>query len=61
MTPLQSEAGARWAAFYEEASGNASKFPVDSITDELTRLQIQILQEKGSSVLSSEKYNRVSF
>uniref|UniRef100_A0A8D2MM43 Angiotensin-converting enzyme n=1 Tax=Zonotrichia albicollis TaxID=44394 RepID=A0A8D2MM43_ZONAL len=54
-----SEAGARWAAFYDEASRNASKFPVDSITDELTKLQIQILQDKGSSVLSPEKYNRL--
>uniref|UniRef100_A0A8C5T554 Angiotensin-converting enzyme n=1 Tax=Malurus cyaneus samueli TaxID=2593467 RepID=A0A8C5T554_9PASS len=56
-----SEAGARWSAFYEEASRNASRFPVDSITDDLVKLQIQTLQERGSSVLSPEKYNRVMF
>uniref|UniRef100_A0A8C0UED1 Angiotensin-converting enzyme n=1 Tax=Cyanistes caeruleus TaxID=156563 RepID=A0A8C0UED1_CYACU len=55
-----SQAGAKWSAFYEEASRNASNFPVDSITDDLTKLQIQTLQERGSSVLSSEKYNRLS-
>lgn len=54
-----SEAGARWSAFYEEASRNASSFPADSITDDLTKLQIQTLQERGSSVLSPEKYNRL--
>ncbi|XP_053826884.1 angiotensin-converting enzyme 2 [Vidua macroura] len=54
-----SEAGARWSAFYEEASRNASNFQVDNIADDLTKLQIQILQEKGSSVLSPEKYNRL--
>lgn len=58
--PLQSEASAKWSAFYEEASRNASSFPADSITDDLTKLQIQTLQERGSSVLSTEKYNRVS-
>lgn len=53
------EAGARWSVFYEEASKNASTFPVESITDDLTKLQIQTLQERGSSVLSAEKYNRL--
>ncbi|RMC06429.1 hypothetical protein DUI87_15863 [Hirundo rustica rustica] len=56
-----SEAGAKWSAFYEEASRNASSFPVDSITDDLTKLQIQTLQERGSSVLSPEKYTRGGF
>uniref|UniRef100_A0A674GHV0 Angiotensin-converting enzyme n=1 Tax=Taeniopygia guttata TaxID=59729 RepID=A0A674GHV0_TAEGU len=54
-----SEADARWSAFYEEASRNASTFQVDSIADDPTKLQIQILQERGSSVLSPEKYNRL--
>ncbi|NXJ08219.1 ACE2 enzyme, partial [Odontophorus gujanensis] len=55
-----SEAGARWAAFYEEASRNASRFPLADIQDAVTRLQIQSLQDRGSSVLSSEKYSRLN-
>lgn len=60
MNPLQSEAGAKWAAFYEEASRNASRFSLANIQDAVTRLQIQSLQDRGSSVLSPEKYSRVS-
>lgn len=54
------EAGAKWSAFYEEASRNASKFPLSDIQDPLTRLQIQSLQDRGSSVLSPEKYSRLN-
>ncbi|KAM9246305.1 angiotensin-converting enzyme 2 [Leptosomus discolor] len=54
------EADAKWSMFYDEASRNASSFPLDSIQDALTRLQIQALQARGSSVLSSEKYSRLS-
>ncbi|NXP15132.1 ACE2 enzyme, partial [Thinocorus orbignyianus] len=54
------EANAKWSAFYEEASKNASNFPLDSIQDDLTKLQIQSLQDRGSSVLSPEKYSRLS-
>ncbi|XP_054240174.1 angiotensin-converting enzyme 2 [Indicator indicator] len=53
------EAAARWTAFYSEASRNASSFPLPSIQDALTRLQIQALQDRGSSVLSPEKYSRL--
>ncbi|NXR07170.1 ACE2 enzyme, partial [Semnornis frantzii] len=53
------EAAAKWAAFYSEASQNASSFPLSSIQDPLTRLQIQALQDRGSSVLSPEKYSRL--
>lgn len=60
MNPFQNEAAAKWSAFYDEASRNASSFPLASIQDDLTRLQIQALQERGSSVLPLEKYNRVS-
>ncbi|KFQ88824.1 Angiotensin-converting enzyme 2 [Phoenicopterus ruber ruber] len=48
------EADAKWSAFYDEASRNAS------IQDALTKLQIQTLQDRGSSVLSPEKYSRLS-
>uniref|UniRef100_A0A672V5V3 Angiotensin-converting enzyme n=1 Tax=Strigops habroptila TaxID=2489341 RepID=A0A672V5V3_STRHB len=54
------EADAKWSTFYEEASRNASTFPLSSIEDALTRLQIQTLQDRGSSVLSPEKYSRLS-
>ncbi|XP_069730781.1 angiotensin-converting enzyme 2 [Phaenicophaeus curvirostris] len=54
------EANARWSAFYSSASSNASTFPLANIQDALTRLQIQILQDKGSSVLSPEKYSRLN-
>ncbi|NXP77915.1 ACE2 enzyme, partial [Ramphastos sulfuratus] len=53
------EAAAKWAAFYSEASQNASSFPLPGIQDALTRLQIQALQDRGSSVLSPEKYSRL--
>ncbi|XP_052530293.1 angiotensin-converting enzyme 2 isoform X1 [Tympanuchus pallidicinctus] len=55
-----SEAGAKWAAFYEEASRNASRFSLSDIQDDATRLQIQSLQDRGSSVLSPEKYSRLN-
>ncbi|KFP57867.1 Angiotensin-converting enzyme 2 [Cathartes aura] len=54
------EADAKWSAFYDEASRNASSFPLANIQDDLTRLQIQALQDRGSSVLSPEKYSRLS-
>ncbi|XP_010136813.1 PREDICTED: angiotensin-converting enzyme 2 [Buceros rhinoceros silvestris] len=54
------QVGARWSAFYDRASTNASNFPLASIQHDLTRLQIQILQERGSSVLSPEKYSRLN-
>ncbi|NWT40769.1 ACE2 enzyme, partial [Chroicocephalus maculipennis] len=54
------KADAKWSAFYDEASRNASSFPLTSIQDPLTRLQIQALQDRGSSVLSPEKYSRLS-
>ncbi|KAJ7417836.1 angiotensin I converting enzyme 2 [Willisornis vidua] len=55
------EASAKWSTFYDEASRNASSFSVGSIEDNLIKLQIQTLQDRGSSVLSSEKYNRSGF
>ncbi|NXN71382.1 ACE2 enzyme, partial [Himantopus himantopus] len=54
------EADAKWSAFYDEASRNASSFPLANIQDALTKLQIQSLQDRGSSVLSPEKYSRLS-
>ncbi|NXO01818.1 ACE2 enzyme, partial [Rhinopomastus cyanomelas] len=50
---------ARWSAFYNRACENASSFPLASIEDPLTRLQIQTLRNRGSVVLSPEKYDRL--
>ncbi|KAJ6667562.1 hypothetical protein lerEdw1_016683 [Lerista edwardsae] len=57
---FQNEAGSRWSAFYEEASNNASRFPLNSISNDTIKLQLQSLQDKGSSVLSPEKYNQLN-
>lgn len=57
---FQSEAGHIWSQFYKNASETASDFPIDMISNYTIRLQIQSLQDKGTSVLSSEKYNKVS-
>ncbi|XP_060091098.1 angiotensin-converting enzyme 2 [Heteronotia binoei] len=54
------EAASRWSAFYEGASQNASDFDVNSISDPDTKLQIQSLQYKGSSVLSEEERNKLN-
>uniref|UniRef100_A0A8C3SM84 Angiotensin-converting enzyme n=1 Tax=Chelydra serpentina TaxID=8475 RepID=A0A8C3SM84_CHESE len=53
------EAGAKWSTFYDEASNNASKYAIDEITDPIVKLQLQSLQDKGTSVLSGEKYNEL--
>ncbi|XP_066477411.1 angiotensin-converting enzyme 2 [Tiliqua scincoides] len=54
------EAGSRWSVFYEEASNNASNFNLNSISDNMIKLQLQSLQDKGSSVLSPEKYSQLN-
>ncbi|XP_074849577.1 angiotensin-converting enzyme 2 [Carettochelys insculpta] len=54
-----SEAEAKWSAFYEEASNNASSYAIDKITDPIVRLQLQSLHDKGTSVLSEEKYSEL--
>ncbi|NXX91219.1 ACE2 enzyme, partial [Centropus bengalensis] len=54
------EVNARWSAFYNRASSNASTFPLANIQDPLIRLQIQALQDRGSSILSPEKYSRLN-
>lgn len=57
---FQNEAGSRWSVFYEEASNNASNFNLNNILNNTIKLQLQSLQDKGSSVLSPEKYSQVS-
>ncbi|EMP25694.1 Angiotensin-converting enzyme 2 [Chelonia mydas] len=53
------EAGAKWSAFYDAASNNASKYAIDKIMDPIVKLQLQSLQDKGTSVLSEEKYSEL--
>ncbi|XP_054829166.1 angiotensin-converting enzyme 2 [Eublepharis macularius] len=54
------EEGFKWSTFYEEASQNASDFDVNIISDAHDKLQIQFLQDKGSSVLSAEKKSKLN-
>ncbi|KAF7253672.1 Angiotensin-converting enzyme 2 [Varanus komodoensis] len=56
----KNEAGARWSSFYDEASINASNFNVDSIANDTIKLQLHFLQNRGSSVLPTEKYNQLN-
>ncbi|CAM5078619.1 unnamed protein product [Eretmochelys imbricata] len=53
------EAGAKWSAFYDEASNNASKYAINKIMDPIVKLQLQSLQDKGTSALSEEKYSEL--
>ncbi|XP_062983751.1 angiotensin-converting enzyme 2 [Elgaria multicarinata webbii] len=54
------EAGSRWSKFYDDASQNASDIIMNNISNETIRLQIHFLQNKGSSVLSTEKHNKLN-
>ncbi|XP_004612266.1 angiotensin-converting enzyme 2 [Sorex araneus] len=49
------EAGSKLSAFYEEQSKIAKTFPLQDITDPKVKLQLQALQQSGSSALSEEK------
>ncbi|CAH2219630.1 angiotensin-converting enzyme 2 [Pelobates cultripes] len=54
------QAGAKWSEFYNQASENSTHFSPDDITDPMIKLQLTYLGEKGTSVLSSEKYARLN-
>ncbi|XP_006892457.1 PREDICTED: angiotensin-converting enzyme 2 [Elephantulus edwardii] len=53
------EAGAKWSSFYEEQSKVAKNFPVNEISDPSIKLQLQVLQQSGSAVLSPDKSQRL--
>eukprot|EP00079_Xenopus_tropicalis_P011887 XP_002938293.1 PREDICTED: angiotensin-converting enzyme 2 [Xenopus tropicalis] len=55
-----SEAGAKWSAFYTNASKNSEAFNKDDITDPSIELQLIFLSEKGSAILPAEKYTRLN-
>lgn len=54
------EARAKWSAFYEEQSKLAKTYQLDEIQDPILKLQLRILQQSGSSVLSANKTERLN-
>ncbi|ELK12924.1 Angiotensin-converting enzyme 2 [Pteropus alecto] len=54
------EARAKWSAFYEEQSKLAKAYQLDEIQDPILKLQLRILQQSGSSVLSADKTKRLN-
>ncbi|XP_036295422.1 angiotensin-converting enzyme 2 [Pipistrellus kuhlii] len=54
------EADSKWSDFYKEQSKLAQAFPLQEIQDSTIKLQLQILQQNGSSVLTAEKSKRLS-
>uniref|UniRef100_A0A4W3HYL1 Angiotensin-converting enzyme n=1 Tax=Callorhinchus milii TaxID=7868 RepID=A0A4W3HYL1_CALMI len=45
------EESAKWSAFYQQASDDSSKFNINEISDNIIKLQLNSLQDKGSGVL----------
>nr|QMQ39211.1 angiotensin-converting enzyme 2 [Rhinolophus sinicus]QMQ39220.1 angiotensin-converting enzyme 2 [Rhinolophus sinicus] len=54
------EAGAKWSAFYEEQSKLAKNYSLEQIQNVTVKLQLQILQQSGSPVLSEDKSKRLN-
>ncbi|XP_069801979.1 angiotensin-converting enzyme 2 [Dendropsophus ebraccatus] len=52
-------AAARWSAFYKNASDFSANYPVDQVTDNMVKLQLIHLGNKGSAVLPNDKYTRL--
>ncbi|XP_018418558.1 PREDICTED: angiotensin-converting enzyme 2 [Nanorana parkeri] len=52
--------GAKWSAFYKNASDFSERYPVDQITDEMLKLELIYLGQKGSSALPSDEYTRLN-
>ncbi|XP_053166645.1 angiotensin-converting enzyme 2 [Hemicordylus capensis] len=59
-TKKMNEAGSKWSEFYGKASQNASNFNLSNISNDTIKLQLQSLQDKGSSVLPPEKYSQLN-
>lgn len=55
-----SEEGAKWSAFYKNASDFSARYPQDQITDNMVKLQLIYLGQKGTSVLPNENYTRLN-
>nr|DBA34374.1 TPA: hypothetical protein GDO54_001937 [Pyxicephalus adspersus] len=54
------EEGAKWSAYYNNASEFSLRYSKDQITDDMVKLQLIYLGEKGASVLPSESYRRLN-
>ncbi|XP_054576423.1 angiotensin-converting enzyme 2 isoform X2 [Eptesicus fuscus] len=54
------EADSKWSAFYEKQSKLAQTYPLQEIQNLTIKLQLQVLQQNGSSVLTADKSKRLS-
>ncbi|XP_075706998.1 angiotensin-converting enzyme 2 [Rhinoderma darwinii] len=54
------EAAAKWSAFYKNASDFSARYPIDQVTDNLVKLQLIYLGNKGSAILPTDKYARLN-
>ncbi|XP_031226742.1 angiotensin-converting enzyme 2 [Mastomys coucha] len=54
------EAAAKWSAFYEEQSKIAQNFSLQEIKTPIIKLQLQALQQSGSSALSADKVKQLN-
>ncbi|XP_067882277.1 angiotensin-converting enzyme 2 [Heterodontus francisci] len=52
--------GGKWSAFYQKASDDASKFNINDIKDKKIKLQLKMLQDKGSGILPAAEYTRLN-
>ncbi|MEQ2197613.1 hypothetical protein XENOCAPTIV_000940 [Xenoophorus captivus] len=52
---MQSEQGKIWSAFYSQISEESRNYPIDQIKDPQIKLQLILLQDKGSGALSPDK------
>ncbi|XP_030627971.1 angiotensin-converting enzyme 2 [Chanos chanos] len=50
-----SQEGAAWSAFYTQVSEQSNEFPIDQVNDPEIKLQLMLLQDKGSGALSPDK------
>ncbi|XP_048450072.1 angiotensin-converting enzyme 2-like, partial [Rhincodon typus] len=48
-----------WSAFYQIASDEASKFPIDQIKKKQVKMQLKMLQDKGSGALPPKEYRQL--
>ncbi|XP_062939077.1 angiotensin-converting enzyme 2 isoform X2 [Cynocephalus volans] len=53
-------AGAKWSAFYEEQSKLAKNYSLEEIQNLTVKLQLQALQQSGSSALSADKSRQLN-
>ncbi|XP_072527329.1 angiotensin-converting enzyme 2 [Salminus brasiliensis] len=55
-----SEQAAIWSEYYSKVSEESNAFPIDQISDELIKLQLRSLQDKGSGALPADKASYLS-